>query len=101
MIVNDHNSSRTVSKQADPRAGERGAALATAILMLGLLSAIAMTVLAVVSTEAKVAGGDLQRTQAFYAAASGIEKMSSDFNALFARTSRPFHALAAYLRSLP
>ena len=71
------------------RSGERGAALATAILMLGLLSAIAMTVLAVVQTETRVAGSDLERTQAFYAAAAGIEKMTSDFSSLFARTSRP------------
>src|ERR1700682_2446524 len=89
MIFTDYYSSRASNKQTAVRPGERGAALATAILMLGLLSAIAMTVLAVVQTESRVAGGDLQRTQSFYAAASGIEKMSSDFNTLFARTSRP------------
>jgi Tfp pilus assembly protein PilX len=71
------------------RHSERGAALATAILMLALLSCIALTVLAVVQTETKVAGSDLDRTQAFYAAAAGIEKMTSDFSTLFARTSRP------------
>ncbi|HEV7396182.1 MAG TPA: PilX N-terminal domain-containing pilus assembly protein [Pyrinomonadaceae bacterium] len=68
---------------------ERGAALATAILMLALLSVIAMSVLAVVTTETRVAGSDLDKTQAFYAAAAGIEKMTSDFSTLFARTSRP------------
>ncbi len=71
------------------RHSERGAALATAILMLAVLSAIALTVLAVVQTETRVAGSDLNRTQAFYAAAAGIEKMTSDFSTLFARTSRP------------
>jgi Tfp pilus assembly protein PilX len=60
-----------------------------AILMLTLLSAIALTVLAVVQTETRVAGSDLERTQAFYAASAGIEKMTSDFSTLFARTSRP------------
>lgn len=89
MIFTDFHSSPTSSEQTAVRYGERGAALATAILMLGLLSAVALTVLAVVSTETRVAGSDMQRTQAFYAAASGIEKMSSDFNTLFARTSRP------------
>ena len=73
----------------NPRHSERGAALATAILMLALLSAIALTVLAVVQTETRVSGSDLERTQAFYAAAAGIEKMTSDFSTLFARTSRP------------
>jgi len=63
--------------------------MATAILMLAVMGAIAMTTLSVVSTETNVAGNDLERTQAFYAAAAGIEKMTSDFSSLFARTSRP------------
>jgi hypothetical protein len=71
------------------RHAERGAAMVTAILMLAIMSAIAMTVIAVVHTETKVAGSDLERTQAFYASAACIEKMTSDFSSLFARTSRP------------
>jgi Tfp pilus assembly protein PilX len=69
--------------------GERGAALATALIVMSLLSAISMTVLAVVTHESRIAGSDLQRTQTFYAAAASIEKMTSDFCALYARTSRP------------
>jgi hypothetical protein len=57
--------------------------------MLALLSAVAMTVLAVVRTETRIAGSDLKRTQTFYAASAGIEKMTSDFSQLFSRTSRP------------
>ncbi len=79
--------------------GERGAALATALIVMSLLSAISMTVLAVVTHESRIAGSDLQRTQTFYAAASSIEKMTADFCALYARTSRPttaeFNAIAA------
>lgn len=71
------------------RSTESGAALATALLMLALLSAIAMTVLAVVRTETRIAFSDLKRTQTFYAAASGIEKMTSDFSQLYTMTSRP------------
>ncbi len=71
------------------QSSERGAALATAILMMGILAAISMSVLAVVNTETRIAGSDLQRTQTFYAGAAGIEKMTSDFSALFSRTSRP------------
>lgn len=89
MNTTPDNSRKIMSKQLSSKADERGAALATAILMLGLLSAIAMTVLAVVQTETRVAGSDLCRTQSFYAASSGIEKMTSDFSSLFARTSRP------------
>ena len=71
------------------RASERGAALATSVLLLGILGAIAITVLAVVSKEAKIAGSDVKRTQAFYAAGAGIEKMTTDFSGLFQITSRP------------
>jgi hypothetical protein len=92
MTIRDNNSPRVSGKKLSPRSGERGAALATAILMMALLSAIAMTVLAVVRSESRVAGGDLKRTQTFYAAASGIEKMTSDFSALYGRTSRPTQA---------
>ena len=90
MTIRNNNSSRTSSKDLSPASsGERGAALATAILMLALLSAIAMTVLAVVRTETRIAGSDLKRTQTFYATAAGIEKMTSDFSALYQQTSRP------------
>lgn len=81
--------STPVTGHKSDRQEERGAALATAIMMLAVMSAIAMTVLAVVSTETRVAFSDLERTRAFYAAAAGIEKMTSDFSSLFARTSRP------------
>src|SRR4029453_16639649 len=95
----------TSENQSSPQAGkwsnERGAALATALLMLALLSAIAMTVLAVVRTETRISGSDLKRTQTFYAAASGIEKMTSDFSALHARTSRPTPAQLLYIRTHP
>lgn len=76
-------------KKTAGRSGERGAALATAILMLTVLGVIAMSALAVVQTETRVAASDLARMRAFYAASSGIEKMTSDFSALFGRTSRP------------
>lgn len=73
----------------DARSSESGAALVTSILILGMLSAIAITVLAVTSRESEIAGSDVRRTRAFYAAAAGIEKMTSDFNKLFLATSRP------------
>src|SRR2546430_4368550 len=71
------------------RHSERGAALATALIIMSLLSAVSMTVLAVVTHEARIAGSDLQRTQTFYAAAAGIEKMTNDFSNAFAKSSNP------------
>lgn len=68
---------------------ERGAALATSLVILALLGVVSMTVLAVVTHESRIAGSDLQRTQTFYAAATGVEKMTNGFSALFNRTSRP------------
>jgi hypothetical protein len=90
MTIATQNSSKYASvNRTRVMSSESGAALATAILMLALLSAIAMTVLAVVQNETRIAGSDLKRTQAFYAASSGIEKMTSDFSQLFSQTARP------------
>lgn len=81
------------------RSSESGAALATAIFLMAILAAIAMSVLAVVNTESRIAGSDLQRTQTFYAGAAGIEKMTSDFSNLFSRTSRPTSSQLATIAS--
>lgn len=73
----------------DSRDGERGAALVTTLIITALLLAISVSVMAVVSTEANTATSDLQRTRTFYAAQAGIEKMTSDFSAVFERKSKP------------
>jgi Tfp pilus assembly protein PilX len=88
-------------KLSNPRSGERGAALAMSVLMLAMLSAITLTVLAVVNSETRVARSDLTKTRAFYAAAAGIEKMASDFNSLHARTSRPTTTHLNQIAALP
>ena len=103
MFRNTSESSSTSLSVAGTHAnsGEKGAALATALLMLALLSAIAMTVLAVVRTETRIAGSDLKRTQTYYAAASGIEKMTSDFSQLYTKTTRPTSAQLYRIRTAP
>src|SRR6266480_2703172 len=102
FITTSENLSRSESASASQRkSNESGAALATALLMLALLSAIAMTVLAVVRTETRIAGSDLRRTQAFYAAASGIEKMTGDFSQLYTKTSRPTQAQIDWVKNSP
>jgi hypothetical protein len=68
---------------------ERGAALATSLLVMSALAAVSMTVLAVVTHEARIAGSDMNRTQTYYATAAGIEKMTTDFSDLFTKTSNP------------
>ena len=89
-MISDHP--HISSSAAEPNRGERGAALVIAIIVMALIAGIALATLAVVSNEAKIAGSDLKRTQAFYAAATGMEKMTSDFSALFSRTSNPTQA---------
>jgi hypothetical protein len=68
---------------------ERGAALAVAIIMVAILSVIGLTALAFSSSEARIAGSDLQRTQTFYASTAGLEKMTNDFSNLFRRKLNP------------
>lgn len=79
----------TAPKCYEERRGERGAALLTAIIVSVLLAGISVAVLAAVSNEIRIAHSDTQRTRTFYAAAAGMEKMTSDFSALFTRTSKP------------
>ncbi|HEY0459877.1 MAG TPA: PilX N-terminal domain-containing pilus assembly protein [Pyrinomonadaceae bacterium] len=68
---------------------ERGAALAIAIIVVAILSVVGLTALAFSSSEARIAGSDLQRTQTFYAASTGLEKMTNDFSNLFRRKMNP------------
>ncbi len=68
---------------------ERGAALAIAIIIMAILSVIALTALAFSSTEARIAGSDLQRSQTFYATTAGMEKMTNDFSELFRTKMTP------------
>ena len=69
--------------------GERGAAMAIAIIVVAILLVIALTALAFSSGEARVAGADLQRTHSFYAATAGMEKMTNDFSDLFRLKMNP------------
>ncbi len=68
---------------------ERGAALAIAIIMVAILAVVALTALAFSSSEARIAGSDLQRTHTFYASSAGLEKMTNDFSNLFRRKMNP------------
>ncbi|HQU83278.1 MAG TPA: hypothetical protein PKY59_09150 [Pyrinomonadaceae bacterium] len=70
-------------QNSSQRKNETGAALAIAVIIIAILAVVGLTALAFSSTEARVAGSDLQRTHAFYAAAAGMEKMTNDFSNLF------------------
>jgi hypothetical protein len=51
-----------------------------------------LTALAFSSTEARIAGSDLQRTQTFYATSAAMEKMTNDFSNLFRKKMKPTNA---------
>ncbi len=68
---------------------ECGGALAISIIIVAILSVIALTALAFSSSEARIAGSDLQRTETFYASSAGLEKMTNDFSNLFRRKLNP------------
>lgn len=81
------NTSKTGRKNINRR--ECGAALAIALIVVAILSVVALTALAFSSSEARIAGSDLQRTQTFYATSAAIEKMTNDFSNLFRVKLRP------------
>src|SRR5256886_6926808 len=99
MSKYSENYSATKAQRLGASHTERGAALSTALIVMSLLAAISMTVLAVVTHEARIAGSDLQRTQTFYAADAGLEKMTNDFSKLFAKTSNPTSAQLSNIAS--
>ncbi len=83
----ENDSGKTNS--ARKKAGERGAALAITVIVVVILAVIGLTALAFSSSEVRIAGSDLQRTQTFYATAAAIEKMTNDFSNLFQSKLNP------------
>src|SRR5215212_4405918 len=79
-------------KKIKDRRNERGVALAIAVIIVAIMAVVALTALTFSSTEIRIAGGDLQRTQAFYASSSALEKMNHDFSDLFRSKMRPTDA---------
>lgn len=78
---------------------ETGAALAGALLVTLLMAAAMLGVTALVSTDARFRQMDSTRTQSFYAAQAGLEKLTSDLGTLFegnvAPTGDAINALTA------
>ncbi|MEW6323546.1 MAG: hypothetical protein AB1635_20945 [Acidobacteriota bacterium] len=74
---------------ATRRHDERGIALVTVLLLLVLTSTMLAGFLSMVSTDARLRGVDRTRTQAFYAAHAGLEKLTADLGDLFATDFSP------------
>ena len=87
--MSSQNLSKVVNGARAARRGERGAALTMTMIIMVLIGAISVAVLSVVTNEARIAGSDMRRMKTFYAASSGLEKMTSDFSDEFRHTSKP------------
>jgi hypothetical protein len=78
---------------------ERGVALITAVLMLGMMSALLIGVTALAVSEQRSRFQNRDRTQAFEAAHSGLEKLTNDLGDLFSLTYAPTDAQIAALKT--
>ncbi len=92
---------RTFAEINEARRTERGAALAVAVIVVAILAIVGLTALAFASSEARIAGSDLNRTHAFYAASAGLEKMTNDFSNLFREKLTPTVADLDAIRNSP
>ena len=88
-------------KRRQKSTDDRGAALISALLALMLMAAITAGFTALVITDARVRSMDNSRTQAFYVAEAGLEKMTSDLGDLFAVNFAPTGAQLAALAAVP
>jgi len=87
------------------RDGESGVALIAVLLLLMLVGALAAEFYAVTVSERRLQGVDRDRTNAFYAAHGGLEKLTADISKLFfdnyAPTGNQIRALTTTPPALP
>lgn len=80
---------------------QSGVALVAAMLMVLLASCILAGFTATVMSDQRMRGVDRDRTQAFYAAHAGLEKLTTDLGNLFTVTFRPTGAQVNALTTTP
>jgi len=80
--------------------GSRGFTLIASLMLLLIMSGVAIGLLMMVNTEAKVGGQDNQNTLAFHAAEGGIEHMTSDLASMFQNIESPTAAEIQALSAL-
>jgi hypothetical protein len=83
------------------RTSERGIALITALLVMLLMSALMVGFTSVVMSDQRFRGVDRDRNRAFYAAHSGLEKLTVDLGNLFFANIAPTAAQLAELTEDP
>lgn len=83
------------------RVNERGIALITALLIMLLMSSLMVGFTTVVMSDQRYRGIDRDRGRAFYAAQSGLEKLTVDLANLYFKTLAPTDAQIAALANDP
>jgi Tfp pilus assembly protein PilX len=79
MLASKHAGRR----RGERRRGDEGIALITALFMMMLMSALLVGFTAVVMSDQRYRFIDRDRSQAFYAASGGVEKITADLGNLF------------------
>jgi len=80
---------------------ERGIAMVATLLVMLLMTALMVGFTTVVMSDQRFRGIDKDRTQAFYAAHSGLEKLTADLHNLFFATVAPTQAQLDAIMATP
>ena len=80
---------------------ERGIALIAALMVMLLMSALMIGFTTIVMSDQRFRGIDKDRTQAYYGAQSGLEKLTVDLGNLFLTNVAPTNAQIADLANNP
>lgn len=81
------------------RAGERGAALATALILLVLMGVVSASIVAIATAEVSVASEDLQQMRTYQCSQAHLEHMTNQFSDLFQKTNSPTAAQLTQIAS--
>src|SRR3954470_16621498 len=88
--------------QMDARTNdERGIALIAALMVMLLMSALMIGFTTIVMSDQRFRGIDKDRNRAYYAAQSGLEKLTVDLGNLFLTNVAPTNAQIAALANTP
>jgi hypothetical protein len=83
------------------RNSSRGFTLIAALLLLVLLSGVAVGLMFLVNNEGRMSGNEQEDNLAYYAAESGIEKLTADLSSLYQTSMSPSNAQIQNLVNFP
>ena len=84
-----------------PASDDTGAALVTTMMIIVLMAGLTAGMTAIVMSDTKVRAMDNTRTQAFYTAHAGLEKLTADLGDLFSSNFAPTTAQVNALTATP